>query len=83
MYFSLIIKNVRFFVSLFRDTVLALSLLAPHPQRRSLLKPDDTDSGEGADGGTGMWRVKEVVLTLFKEQAHCSYLYCVFMGIWP
>ena len=81
MYFSLIIKNVRFFVSLFRDTVLALSLLAPHPQRRSLLKPDDTDSGEGADGGTGMWRVKEVVLTLCLRSRHTALIYTVCLWV--
>lgn len=82
MYFSLIIKNIRFFFSLFRDTVPSLSLLAPHPQRRSLLKPDDMGSGEGAGGGTGMGRV-EGVLTLCLRSRHTALIYSVFMGIWP
>lgn len=77
MYFSLTIKNVRLFFSLFRGTVPALSLLAPPPQRRSLLKPDDTDSGEGADGGTGMWKVKEVVLILCLRSRHTALIYTV------
>ena len=77
MYFSLIRKNVRLFFSLFRGTVLALSLLAPPPQRRSLLKPDDIDSGEGADGGTGMWKVKEVVLILCLRSRHTALIYTV------
>ena len=80
MYFLLIIKKSGSFFSLFRDTVPSLSLLAPHPQRRSLLKPYDMDSGEGAGGGTGMWRV-EWVLTLCLRSRHTALIYSVFMGI--
>ena len=70
-------KSGWFFFSLFRNTVLALSLLAPYSQRRSLLKPDDTDSGERADDGTGMWRVEEMVFTLCLRSRHIALIYTV------